>query len=42
VMEVKQDKLQFTTKNYIVCVCVCHKLLSAGAAGGGGGGDDVI
>ena len=49
----KQDKLRFTTKNYILLsICVCHKLfsgvagvgvvLAAAAASEGGGRGDVI
>jgi len=42
----KQDKLQFTTRNYfMLSVCVCRKLLAAAAvvvATGAAGGGDVI
>jgi hypothetical protein len=48
----KQDKLQFTAKNYILLsVCVCHKLFSgvagvavvlAAAAAASVGGGDII
>jgi hypothetical protein len=45
----KQDKLQFTARNYIM-LSVCRKLLASAAVvvaawaagGGGGGGGDVI
>jgi hypothetical protein len=43
-LSIKQDRLQFTTNNYIL-LCLCFKLIAAlemvvvASAGGEGGGD---